>query len=294
MVLRDKLLNKRGLNLIHPWVAFAYLVVVLVLTMCSVNPLLIITSLLMAIIIRIHTIGFKRFARYIPWLLLIVAITGIGNMCISHNGMHVLFLVNDNRITLEALIYGVVFGLMFAAAFLWCTYLQMIITGEKLTYMFGSFAPGLGLVISMTLHYIPVLRKRMEIVRNAQAGMGRKPSNNIFTRAKMWGREFSIVIAWSLENAIDTSSAMTAMGYGLGKRSSYSNYRFKIVDAVFLGVIIALAIPGFFVTLSVDYRVYYYPTFGMMGDISTVLILWVFYLAYMIIPLILERIIKWH
>ena len=294
MVLRDKLLAKRGLNLIHPWVAFLYLVTALVLTMCTVNPLLILTSLLVATVIKIHTVGLKRFARYIPWLLLIVVITGIGNMCISHNGMHVLFLVNDNRITLEALIYGVVFGLMFAAAFLWCDITQKIITGEKLTYMFGSFAPGLGLVISMTLHYIPVLRRRMEVVRNAQAGMGRKPSNNIFTRAKMWGKEFSIVIAWSLENAIDTSMAMTAMGYGSGKRSSYSNYRFKTIDAVFLGVIIALAIPGFIVTLSVDYRVYYYPTFGIVSDIGGMLILWAFYLAYMIIPLVSERIIKWH
>ena len=294
MVLRDKLLDRRGLNIIHPWVAFAYLVIALALTMCTVNPLLIMTSLLVAVIIRIHTIGIKRFARYIPWLLLIVAITGIGNMCISHNGMHVLFVVNDNNVTLEAGIYGIVFGLMFAAAFLWCDIMQKIITGEKLTYMFGSFAPRLGLIISMTLHYIPILRKRMKVVRCAQAGMGRKPSKRIFTRAKMWGKEFSIVIAWSLENAIDTSSTMTAMGYGLGKRSSFSNYRFKTVDAVFLGVIIALSIPSLIVTLSVDYSVYYYPTFGMMSDISTMLIFWVFYLIYMIIPLLSERIIKWH
>ena len=294
MVLRDKLLDRRGLNIIHPWVAFAYLVIALALTMCTVNPLLIMTSLLVAVIIRIHTIGIKRFARYIPWLLLIVAITGIGNMCISHNGMHVLFVVNDNNVTLEAGIYGIVFGLMFAAAFLWCDIMQKIITGEKLTYMFGSFAPRLGLIISMTLHYIPILRKRMKVVRSAQAGMGRKPSKKIFTRAKMWGKEFSIVIAWSLENAIDTSSTMTAMGYGLGKRSSFSNYRFKTVDAVFLGVIISLSIPSLIVTLSVDYSVYYYPTFGMMSDISTMLIFWVFYLIYMIIPLLSERIIKWH
>lgn len=294
MVLRDKLLDRRGLNLIHPWVAFAYLVIALALTMCTVNPLLIMTSLLVAVIIRIHTIGIKRFARYIPWLLLIVAITGIGNTCISHNGMHVLFVVNDNNVTLEAGIYGIVFGLMFAAAFLWCDIMQKIITGEKLTYMFGSFAPRLGLIISMTLHYIPILRKRMKVVRSAQTGMGRKPSKKLFTRAKMWGKEFSIVIAWSLENAIDTSSTMTAMGYGLGKRSSYSNYRFKTVDAVFLGVIIALSIPSFIVTSSVDYSVYYYPTFGMMSDISTMLIFWVFYLIYMIIPLLSERIIKWH
>lgn len=294
MVLRDKLLAKRGLNIIHPWVAFVYLISVLVLTMCTVNPLLILTSLIVATIIKIHTVGVRRFAGYIPWLLLIVAITGIGNMCISHNGMHVIFVVNDNNVTLEAGIYGIVFGLMFAAAFLWCDITQRIITSEKLTYMFGSFAPRLGLIISMTLHYIPILRKRMKVVRSAQAGMGRKPSKKIFTRAKMWGEEFSIVIAWSLENAIDTSSTMTAMGYGLGRRSSFSNYRFKTVDAVFLGVIIALAIPAFIVTLSVNYSVYYYPTFGMMSEISSMLIFWVFYLIYMIIPLLSERLIKWH
>lgn len=294
MVLRNKLLEKRGLNIIHPWCAFLYLLMALILTMCTMNPFLIMTSLITGIIYEIHTIGFKKFSRYILGLVLIVVITTIGNMCISHNGANVLFIVNDNRITVESAVFGVVFGTMFAAAFLWCDIMQRIITGEKITFMFGSFAPNLGLVISMTLHYIPLLRKRLQVVRNAQAGMGRNNYSGIFKKIRQRGKEFSIVIAWSLENSIETSNIMTSMGYGIGKRTNYSNYRIKRLDILFLVVIIALAVPSFIVTLSVSYKVYYYPTFGMMCDIRDIAVFWICYLLYMLVPILAERVIKWH
>lgn len=294
MVLRNKLLDKRGIGFIHPWCAFIYLVMALVLTMCSVNPILIFASIIGASLYEIHLRGGRQFLELIPWLLLIVLITTIGNMIISHNGMHVLFLINDNRVTLEAGMYGAVFGFMFAAAFLWCDIMQKIITGEKLTFMFGSFAPGLGLVISMTLHYIPMLRKRLTIVHNAQLGMGRNVSKGAFRKARQWGKEFSIVISWTLENAIDTSSTMTAMGYGSGRRSNYSNYRIKRRDVIFLLIVIMLFVPAFVVTVFTRYKVYYYPTFGIVGDLWEMLFLGIFYLLYMLVPIVADRLIGWR
>ncbi len=294
MVLRDKLLVKRGLNLIHPWFAFLYLLMALLLTMCTMNPILVMLSLFSGIIYELKTIGARKFSKKVPWLFLIVVITMIGNMCISHNGEHVLFLVNDNRVTVEAGIYGLVFGLMFSSAFIWCSITERIITGEKLTYMFGSFAPNLGLVISMTLHYIPILKRRFNIVHNAQVGMGRTVNNGVFKRIRQWGKEFSIVIAWSLENAIDTSEVMTAMGYGAGRRTNYSNYGFKTFDYSFLAVIITLFLPALFVTISVKYKVYYYPTFGMLGDIRNMIFLSLLYFSFMLIPVFYERFLRWR
>ncbi len=294
MVLRDKLLVKRGLNLIHPWFAFLYLLMALVLTMCTMNPILVMISFFSGIIYELKTIGGKRFSKKVPWLLLIVVITMIGNMCISHNGEHVLFLANDNRVTIEAGIYGLVFGLMFSSAFIWCSITERIITGEKLTYMFGSFAPNLGLVISMTLHYIPLIKRRFNIVHNAQVGMGRTIRSGAFRRVRQWGKEFSIVIAWSLENAIDTSEVMAAMGYGIGKRTSYSDYSFKTSDFSFLAAVIVLFLPAIFLAVSVKYKVYYYPTFGMFGDILNHIILSLCYFAFMLIPIFTERLLRWR
>ncbi len=294
MVLRNKLLTRRGLYLIHPWPAFFYLIIALALTMCSVNPLLILSSLISASLFEMYDIGIKSFAKYLPWLLLVIVITTIGNMIISHNGMHVLFYVNDNRITFEAGLYGVVFGLMFSAAFLWCDIMHRIITGEKLTYMFGSFAPNLGLIIAMTLHYIPLLRQRYKAVHDVQLSMGRGSVKGPIAKARQWGKEFGIVISWSLENSIETSSTMLAMGYGVGKRSNYSDYRIKALDIGFIMSMIVLCIPAFIVTLFQNYKVYYYPEFGMMSSIYDMIALSVFYLIYMLIPLILARFLRWH
>ena len=294
MVLCNQLLEKRGLNLLHPWCAFLYLVVALILTMCSVNPVLILSSFIAATLTEIMDLGLKSYARYVPWLFIVLVITAIGNMCISHNGMHVLFYVNDNRITVEAGIYGAVFGLMFCAAFLWCDIMHRVISGEKLTFMFGSVAPNLGLVITMTLHYIPLLRSRYKTVHSAQMGLGRNNISNPIKRIRQWGKEFSIVISWSLENAIDTSNTMLAMGYGVGKRSSYSNYRLKTSDIVFFILMIALCVPAFVVTLSVHYKVYYYPEFGVYGFGWKMGILSLCYLIYMLVPIILARLLRWH
>lgn len=294
MVLRDKLLEKRGLGFLHPVCAFIYLVLALILTMFTMNPMLIGISLVAGISYEIHIMGLYRFRRYIPWLILIFIITTLGNMVISHNGAHVLFRLNDNRVTLEAGLYGAVFGLMFAAAFLWCDITQRIITGEKITYMFGSVAPNMGLIISMTLHYIPMLRKRLEVVHAAQVSMGRGDYKNRWDRAKQWGKEFSIVISWSLENAIDTSAIMSTMGYGTGKRTNYSNYRIKKADWWFLLIVLALAIPAFIVVLSLDFKVYYYPTFGAMCSLRHMAVGSIGYLIYMFIPFVAERFFKWH
>lgn len=294
MVLRSKLLEKRGLGFIHPWMAFIYLLLALILTMCTMNPILIAISLVASISYEIHSMGLPKFVKYIPWLVLIFIITTIGNMFISHNGMHVLFYVNDNRITLESGIYGGVFGLMFAAAFLWCDITQRIITGEKLTYMFGSFAPNVGLVISMTLHFIPVIKNRLQVVHNAQMGMGRGNKKGKLAMAKQWGKEFSIVISWSLENSIETSNVMTAMGYGVERRSNYSNYRVKSSDFIFLICILALAVPAFIVIMANGYKVYYYPSFGMMCELRDMLVFILCYFVYMIIPFIAERFFRWH
>ena len=294
MALRNQLLERRGLNLLHPWCAFIYLIVALILTMCSVNPVLILSSFIAATFTEVMDLGLKAYARYLPWLLLVLVITAIGNMCISHNGMHVLFYVNDNRITIEAGIYGIVFGLMFCAAFLWCDIMHRVISGEKLTFMFGSFAPNLGLIIAMTLHYIPLLRSRYKTVHSAQTGLGRNASTGFIKRIRQWGKEFSIVISWSLENAIDTSSTMLAMGYGIGKRSNYSNYRLKTYDIVFVILMIVLCVPAFVVTLSVSFKVYYYPEFGVYGFGWEMCILSLCYLLYMLVPIILARLLRWH
>ena len=43
-----------------------------------------------------------------------------------------------------------------------------------------------------------------------------------------------MLVTWVLENGIVTADSMTARGYGIGRRSRYSLFRFRMHDAVLL------------------------------------------------------------
>lgn len=50
----------------------------------------------------------------------------------------------------------------------------------------------------------------------------------------------SVLITWSLENAVDTAASMKARGYGVKGRTSFSLFRFRAEDGALLGAIAAL------------------------------------------------------
>ena len=61
--------------------------------------------------------------------------------------------------------------------------------------------------------------------------MGRDVSTgSLFSRFKTAVVIFSIMITWSLENAIETADSMKSRGYGLPGRTAFSIYRFDDRD----------------------------------------------------------------
>ena len=73
-------------------------------------------------------------------------------------------------------------------------------------YLFGKVIPALSLVLSMSLRFVPKFKSQMQTVTEAQRSIGRDVSNgSLFERTKTAIHIFSIMITWSLENAIETA-----------------------------------------------------------------------------------------
>ena len=53
-------------------------------------------------------------------------------------------------------------------------------------------------------------------------------------------RIFSVLITWALETGIVTADSMAARGYGCGKRSHFSIFRFTVSDALLLLTVLVL------------------------------------------------------
>ena len=109
-------------------------------------------------------------------------------------------------------------------------------TSDKLLYLFGKVIPRLGLVLSMALRFIPMFLRQMKKVRSAQKTMGLYSSRGIVDKLRSQGRVFIAMISWSLENSMETASSMKARGYGRGKRTDFSLFRFTPRDGILLAV----------------------------------------------------------
>ncbi len=93
---------------------------------------------------------------------------------------------------------------------------------------------------SMALRFVPQFRRQMRRVRCAQKTMGLYAARGYTDKVRSAGRVFLAMIAWSLENAMETAASMKARGYGRGRRTNFSLFRFTARDGALLAVCAAL------------------------------------------------------
>lgn len=273
----------------HPSLNFFYFIWIVCLTMFTTHPLFLLLSFLGACIYAILLRG-KRAAHFLFGAVLpLVILMALFNLFFTHNGATVLFYLNDQRITLEAGLYGLASGVMFGSVLLWFYSFQVIVTTDKFLYLFGRIVPSLALTISMAMRYIPLLKQRFAEVAAGQRCMGRNPSmKNPIKKIRQAAKEISIVIAWSLEASIETGDSMEARGYGLKGRTSFHLYHFTVRDLklfVLLGCTGILAAAG---CLMGGMRMYYYPVVqyhplsGMQVAVAAA------YAVFLAVPMLLD------
>ena len=243
----------------HPFVLLIYFLSVLLVAMFVSNPVLqteaLAGGILFCIMIRRKRETVGNLGFYVP-LFLMIAIT---NPLFSHNGVTPLFFLNGNPVTLEAFVYGIAIAVMLIGVILWCKCYSEIMTSDKFLYLFGKVIPKLSLVLSMALRFIPMFKRQMHRVSRAQKAMGLYSSKSFTDKIRSHMRVFMAMIAWSLDNSIETSASMKARGYGLKGRTNFSLFHFYSGDAVLLAtcvLMLGITVSGAAMNETVFY---YYP-----------------------------------
>lgn len=203
------------------------------------HPLLMAISLAGAVLFFVVRNGAKHGRSHLFFVLLF-AVLALANPLISHNGVTVLFVVNDRPVTLEALLYGVNSAAVIVGVLYWFRSLTQIMTSEKVLCVAGTVSPKLALVMSMALRSVPMFARRAKQVSDSQKAMGLYSEDNIIDDIRGHMRVFSIISTWALENGIVTADSMAARGYGTGRRSQLRRFRFTAADAVLMLVTLAL------------------------------------------------------
>lgn len=221
----------------HPVVALVYFLSVLLITMFSTNPILLILALLGGISFYWSMVKGKEFWKNLGFYLLLFIVIALTNPLFSHNGATPLFFMNGNPVTLEAVLYGVNLAVMLIGVMYWFKCFNCIMTSDKLLFLFGKVSPKISLVISSALRFIPLFKVQGKNIRNGQKAMGLFASDSWTDKLRGNMRVYSSLVTWSLENAIDTGASMKARGYGLKGRSHFALFRFTYRDAVLLALI---------------------------------------------------------
>lgn len=273
---------------VHPAGCFLFYMFAVLCPMFTLHPVILTEALILAGVYAARTAGTKTLRKALLWGIPLLAFFGLMNMLTSHHGETILFFMNGNRITKEAFIRGLLMGLDIESVLIWFLSFQKVMTDEKMIFLFGRWAPKLGLTISMILHYIPVLRKRYGEVHAAEMAMGQEGTGRL-GRIRQRSKELSTVVSWSLEKAIDQGDSMEARGYGLPHKTSYARYRFGAEDGVFLALVILSGVLSLLLAAAPVCRAWFYPYFKMAGISRGLIFMMASYLALSALPILASR-----
>lgn len=237
----QKRFTEKGLGAYHPIVSFCFFGAVIVSSLLFIHPVYAYLSLIFAVVHACQLSGKKAvlvslLAGLPMWLFMAAA-----NPLFNHHGSTYLFYVEYNPVTLEAVIYGLVAAGMLTASVEWFFCYSEIVTTDKFLYIFGKLLPSVALIASMTLRLVPRLIAQAKIISETQRTIGRSWSGgSLKKRIKSSARTISILVSWALEDAVTTADSMRARGYGIGKRSNFSIFRFGKKDKKALAAILVL------------------------------------------------------
>lgn len=291
--------NREGLEFarLHPAVNFIYIAAVLTVSMVTLNPWILGISFAASLLLGILYNGRKMLRRNLMAEVPVFIFTVLLQPMFSRSGATPLFYINENAVTREAYVYGVAVAVLLISVIQWCTCAHSLFTSDKFMYLFGRMIPTVGLILSMILRFIPLMRARYQQIHEGQAGLGRTASSmSAAARMRLYLKEISALISWSLEASIETAASMEARGYGMKGRTSYHLYRFRKSDVAAVMLLILLLMTVLSGVIWGGIEVYYLPQLHFSKNAGATAITAGAFILLAGFPLFYEMkgAIKWH
>ena len=228
----------------HPIVNFIYFVFVIGFSCFFMHPVCLLISLVCGFTYSVMLKGKKQVKKSLIYMLPMLLAMALINPAFNHEGVTIIeYLPSGNPLTLESIIYGISAATMIVSVICHFSCYNEIMTSDKFIYLFGKIIPGMSLILSMTLRFVPKFSAQLKVVTNAGRCMGRDVSSgSVIKRAKHGLNILSIMTTWALENAIETADSMKSRGYGHPGRTAFSIFTFDKRDKKALIAILVLGI----------------------------------------------------
>ncbi len=194
------------------------------------HPVIAGISFIFAFLLRWRLTGIAKTLKSLLYLLPMLVTIACFNALANDRGATALFAIGQRSFSLEALLYGLVSGVTLLTVLLWFSCYNDLMENGRFLAMLGKRLPVISMMVSMIFRYIPdTLRHGREIDMSQRALLG---SDDRHRKAKVTRaiRLASILMAWSMENAVETADAMKAKGYQSGLRRPYARVRWTQRD----------------------------------------------------------------
>jgi len=234
-------------SLLHPGVMMLFFVAVLVVTLISYHPLLLLLSLVLAAAGVALYLGSRSLLQTFAWLIPSAVIVVGFNVLFNRRGATELatlqFFGSSFTFTQESLFFGASIALMLAAIMLWFRLYQHFMTSDRFLYLAAPVMPTTALATAMVQRWIPLTKYRWQQIRRAQKSLQIDSGKRRRDQYRALTQSLSALMSWSMEDAIEAADSMQARGYRSKKehrRTSFRAYRFTSTDAAATALIATL------------------------------------------------------
>lgn len=284
-----KRVTHTAFDAMHPAVPALYACITLGLTMAALHPVLVAISCAGAFAYIACVRGLRSAVCALRWQIPVMLVIALVNPLFVRMGSTVVLELFGRPVFLESLLYGLAMAGMFVASVQWFAACSHMLTHDKVLALFGSAAPVVALMISMTMRLVPrFLRQGRTIaavqdvarscfVADGRAGLPARVADRL--------RQSSVLMGWAMEDSLETADAMRARGWGARRRrTTYVPYRFTLCDAA---AIVLLVLGGAAVAW-VAWRVT--TPFAFYPQMSPITLWWGYgaYAAWMLVPALLH------
>lgn len=273
----------------HPMINLIYFVAAITCTVCFKHPIFLTIGYFCAFVYSVKLGGWKIFLLNMVFLLLAFGYAA-RYASYEHFGVTVLAVnMIDNEITLESIVYGLVNGFVFATVCMWCCCIFMLITADKIVYLFGRISPKLSLFVSILLRTVPRVKVRAKRIEISREGIGKGiVQGNLWQKFLHLLSLISILITWTMEDFVESSNSMKSRGYSLRGRTAFSIYRFDNRDRSLVIVFFwCLTVIGMGVLLN-QTTMYFDPMLIMNPITSLSYVFYAVYALFLVLPMGLQ------
>ena len=219
----------RAFSRSHPAASLLYFCFVILSAMLAKSPIAIVTLFVFSLLSACVIIG-KRVLKTLIAAIFAILLMSFINPIFSPGGDTLLFSVGKYGFSLEAVIYGFFSAVSLVSVYYWFWCFGAVINDEKILYLFGRRMPHLSMLLSMSLGFIPKLKRKYEEIEEAQKCLFFDFDESAISKIKRKLKSLYSLLSSSLEVSLESADSMRARGYGVGKRTSFSIYSWTPED----------------------------------------------------------------